>query len=303
MKENHLFILVLFLFMSVQIRATALSCDIIYIDGEEWYLMAKPLTFDHQLRDRIDDFLPENRCRTTADPMGYTVFWEVVDDYLYLLRIEACVYDKATKQDSTLVYSADDLKPIIGSYYQNGRICARWVSTEKDIAVGQGDMIWWSTALFYRNMEAERLLKIEQGKVTQSPTYHNYWREGMSLKEIQEIACRRFPWREYPEYRGHKLHFSMKDFQVDSIGRVVDFEVYMIRDNTAKQEIKDTTRYRSLAESYKEVLKAIYPWSIAYCNGKYFALQDRTSPLIRWNMTVFEKEDTLKHRVKNELDF
>ena len=303
MKGKHLFILAIFLFSSVQIRATALSCDIIYIDGEEWYLMAKPLTFDHQLRDRIDGFLPENRCWTTADPMGYTAFWEIVDDYLYLLRIEACVYDKATKQDSTLVYSADDLKPIVGSYYQKGRICARWVSTEKDIAVGQGDMIWCSTAFFYRNMETERLLKIEQGKVTQSRTYHNYRREGMSLMEIQDVVCRRFPWQEYPEYRGHKLNFSMKDFQVDSIGRVVDFEVYRIWDPTSKQEIKDTVRFRSLTESYKEVLKTIYPWSIAYCNGKYFALQGRSFPLIRLNMTIFEKEDTLKRCVKNELDF
>lgn len=265
--------------------------------------MAKPLTFDHQLRDRIDGFLPENRCWTTADPMGYTAFWEIVDDYLYLLRIEACVYDKATKQDSTLVYSADDLKPIVGSYYQNGRICARWVSTEKDIAVGQGDMVWCSTAFFYRNMETERLLKIEQGKVTQSPTYHNYRREGMNLWEVQDEICRCFPWQEYPEYRGHRLDFSMKDFQVDSTGHVLDFEVYRIWDVTAKQEIKDTARYRSLAESYKAVLKTIYPWSIAYCNGKYFAVQDWTFPLIRWNMPIVEKEDTLKHRVKNELDF
>lgn len=292
MKTKNFFIVTLFLFVCVQVWATAMSSDIVYIDGEEWELMAKPLTLNDQIRERLYDFLPENHCSTTANPMGYTAFWEIRDSYLYLLRMEVCVYDQNTKQNSTLVYNTDDLKQIVGSYYQNGKICARWVSTKKDIAVGQGDMIWCSTNFFYRNMEKERLLRIEQGKVTQSQTYHNYRREGLTLMEVHDELCERFPWQEYPEYKGHELSFLMKDFQVDSIGHVLDVEVCQIYDRTLKQEFEDSVRFRSLAEGYKKVLRTIYPWNIVYANGKYFAVQGWTSPLINhWYMSIREKEE------------
>ena len=87
--------------------------------------------YKRQLYTRLRDFLPENHCMSTANWDGYTAFWKIEDSCLYLQRMEICVYDKASRKDSTLIYHTDALKTLFASYYENGRIPARWFSGER----------------------------------------------------------------------------------------------------------------------------------------------------------------------------
>lgn len=64
---------------------------------------------------------------------------EIEDSCLYLQRMEICVYDKASRKDSTLIYHTDALKTLFASYYENGRIPARWFSGE--LRAGKGDLV------------------------------------------------------------------------------------------------------------------------------------------------------------------
>ena len=61
----------------------------------------------------MEAFLPENVSRSTGNYSGYTAFWEVRDGYLCLKRVEADVYDEASKEESIRVYEVKDLQPIL----------------------------------------------------------------------------------------------------------------------------------------------------------------------------------------------
>ena len=112
MRIKRYSIVILFLFVSLYIKATGQSCDVIYINGEQWWLMARPIDKDSALYTRLRDFLPENHCMSTANWDGYTAFWKIEDSCLYPQRMEICVYDKASRKDSTLIYHTDALKTL-----------------------------------------------------------------------------------------------------------------------------------------------------------------------------------------------
>ena len=164
MRIKRYSIVILFLFVSLYIKATGQSCDVIYINGEQWWLMARPIDKDSALYTRLRDFLPENHCMSTANWDGYTAFWKIEDSCLYPQRMEICVYDKASRKDSTLIYHTDALKTLFAPYYENGRIPARWFSSE--LRAGKGDLVHYVHSGFDRNMEAEQVILLRQGRDT-----------------------------------------------------------------------------------------------------------------------------------------
>lgn len=94
--------------------------DKISLNGEIWELLAKPINMDPILYKQLREFLPQNRCTSTANWDGYTAFWEILDNYLCLQQIEICVYDEASNKDSTLIYDAESLQSLFAPYCSNG---------------------------------------------------------------------------------------------------------------------------------------------------------------------------------------
>ena len=165
------------------LKATGQSGDVIRLEGEEWVLMAKPIGYDSLLCRQMEAFLPENVSRSTGNYSGYTAFWEVRDGYLCLKRVEADVYDEVSKKESTRVYEVKELRPIFAAYCQAGEIQARWFSGE--LRAGKGDVVRYVHDGFDRNMETEQVLTIQNGKVMETQTYHNYRRAGLNLMKAQ----------------------------------------------------------------------------------------------------------------------
>lgn len=254
---------ILFLFVFLQVKATGQSCDVIQIKGENWFLMAKPIDTDSTLYVRLKDFIPKNHCVLTANRDGYTAFWEIRNEYLYLQRIEVCVYDEANKKDSTLIFDADRLKSIFAPYCQKGKICARWVSGQ--IRAGQGGLLRYEHSAFNRNMETEQVIKLKCGKVLQSNIYHNYKKAGLNLMSAQDEIIERFPWRQFPGYQGQRLVFYMCKFQMTEDGHLLDLDVDLIKPKS--EEISSDNH--PLIKAFKETLKSIYPWEVFYINGNY----------------------------------
>ena len=95
---------IIFLLIPWEGKATGLSGDFIYLQGEEWELLAKPINRDSVLFHRLMEFLPDNHCITTANWEGYTAYWEVQQSHLYLHHLEVCVYDKQKKEEYSLTY-------------------------------------------------------------------------------------------------------------------------------------------------------------------------------------------------------
>ena len=86
---------ILFFLILWEGKATGLSGDVIYLQGEEWVLLDKPINRDSILFHRLMEFLPDNHCITTANWEGYTAYWEVQQSHLYLHHLEVCVYWKS----------------------------------------------------------------------------------------------------------------------------------------------------------------------------------------------------------------
>lgn len=265
MDIKKCFATILFLSVFLHMKATGLLSDVIYIDGERWELMEKPINADSILYARLMNFLPKNHCVTTANWEGYTAFWEIRDGYLYLQRMEVCVYDKISEKESTLVFHADTLKELFAPYYKRKKICARWFSGE--LRAGQGDLVRYMHIGFNRNMETEQVMTIKHGKVLESNIYHNYRTTGWNLSKAQDEITKRFPWKQFPEYKGQQLMFSISNFQIAPDGRLSDFNVNDFFIYPMKKEIEDSNH--PLVKAFKEALESMYPWEVLFINGKY----------------------------------
>lgn len=264
MKKIFLFFLVLLTVF--QMKATGQSGDIIYLEGEEWVLMAKPIAQDSLLRERVWEFLPENRTFSTNNWSGYTAFWEVSDGYIYLRRMEVAVYDKVRKKRSTMVYEANDLQELFASYFKEGKIQATWFSGE--LRAGKGKVVKYVHDGFERNMETECVLTILNGKVLNTKTYHNNRKDGLDFIKAKEEMVSRFPWEQFPEYRGQRIIFRIRNCQLTADGHFVDCDVHSIHLRSLQEDrINDENNHLALA--FKETLKSIYPWEVFFINGKY----------------------------------
>lgn len=265
MRMKKYAITILFLFIFLQIKATGQSGDVLYIEGEKWDLMAKPIDADSTLYARLRDFLPKNHCMTTANWSGYTAFWEIRNDRLYLQRLDICIYDRGSQKDSTLIFEADLLQTLFAPYYKHGEIYARWFSGE--LRAGQGNLVRYVHSGFNRNMETERVMTLKDGKVVHAALYHNYRKSGLNLYDAQTEIIKRFPWRKFPEYQGQRLIFSIAHFRMTEDGRLLDFDVSAVFIRPMKEKIEDAGH--PLIKAFKETLKSIYPWEVLYINGKY----------------------------------
>ena len=274
------------------VKATGQSGDIIYLKGEEWVLMAKPIGYDSLLCRQMDNFLPENISRSTGNYSGYTAFWEIRDGYLCLQRVEADVYEEIGKKKSTRVYEVKDLQPIFAAYCLAGTIQARWFSGE--LRAGKGNVVRYVHDGFDRNMETEQVLTVRNGKVVEMQTYHNYRRAGLNLMKAQEEIMRRFPWERFPKYQGEQIIFSISDFQMTEDGHFVDCDVRFIFLRSSREKIDG--RNHPLTLALKETLKSIYPWEVLFINGKY-TVEYRNFTMPLWGDKTHNKGDSAKYTI------
>lgn len=284
MHIKNYFIAILFSCIFLPVKATGLSGDLISLDGETWVLMAKPINKDPILFKCLMGFIPDNHCASTSNWEGYTAFWEIRDNYLCLRRMEVCVYDKANKKDSTLIYDAETLQIPFASYYKDEKIQARWFSGE--LRAGKGDLLRYVHSGFDRNMETEQVLHIKSGKVVKTTTYHNFKKPGLNMMKAQDEIIRRFPWKRFPEYKGLRITFLINNFQMTHDGHFANCEVPAIYLRPSRETIEDGNH--PLAIAFKETLKAIYPWEILFINGKY------TTEYTNFTIGIWEK-DTVAH--------
>ena len=289
---KKMMLLILLCGVMLTLKATGQSGDVIRLEGEEWVLMAKPIGYDSLLCRRMEAFLPENVSRSTGNYSGYTAFWEVRDGYLCLKRVEADVYDEASKEESIRVYEVKDLQPIFAAYCQAGEIQARWFSGE--LRAGKGDVVRYVHDGFDRNMETEQVLTVRNGKILETQTYHNYRRAGLNLMKAYGEIVRRFPWERFPEYRGERFLFSLSDFQTTEDGHFVDCDVRFIFLRTSRKMINDGNH--PLALAFKETLKSIYPWEVLFINGKYTSEYRNLTITLRGDIT-HNKGDSAKYTI------
>ena len=285
MSLKNGFIIMLFLSVILQAKATGVVGDVLFIHGEKWDLMAKPIQEDTLLLERLINFIPKNRTETTTNPDGYVAHWKIKRGTLFLRCIEVFIYNTQTKKTTSLIYTPKQLKEVFGPYYKRGKIRAQWFSGE--LRAGKGELVRYVHSGFERNRETENVMNFECGKLSGSQIYHNYKKDGLGLMQLQKEIIKRFPWYSFPEYENKRLVLNLWNFKCTQDGHMADLNVRIYLPESSSGYIE--ANEHPLIKAVKETVKSIYPWEILYINGEYVIHPNNCVMPIGSNM-VFRKE-------------
>lgn len=261
---KHILLCLIFVLQTSLLFETGLLCDYIYINGEKWFLMDKPLERDSTVYANLKKYLPEGRIMSTANWDGYTGHWIVIDGKIYLQKIDVDMYSSKGGEDYTLTYTTDSLKKVFTSYSDEKGICAKWLNGT--IRSGQGKIIRYVHSGFNRNMEKEHVMYIRNGVIVGQELYHNWKKEGIALLNARWELEKRFPFERFPEMVGKRIVFIIRDLEMFPDGH--------FRDCRIDVRLPDTENYvndqqHPVIKAFKAVMKDIYPWEVLYLNGKY----------------------------------
>ena len=249
--------------------ATWQEGDVIYINGERLELLGKPIFLDSTLYHTLKEELPSNRYIVTSNWDGFTTYWSINDDKLYLDSVRCEVYDPNVKAVVGESIPFMTLYRIFNRYCAGNRIVASWVSGK--FRVAKGEVIYYQLSGFKRNYEEETILNINHGEVIEMNAYHNFVNDGFDFDKLQQNGAQEMLRKilpplhieHYPELAHVKrLIFRVKRARVDEKGNLLECDVQVAKPDVNPQ----------LATEIAEALKAYHPWKVYYINGEYRAL-------------------------------
>lgn len=267
---KRLIFLILLSAAVLRLSASACTGEVIYIDGEKWELLGRPICNDSVLYHNLIAALPDDRTEWSTNRDGYWAYWSVSNGRLCLDSIWMNLYDKEKGIDWWECVPDSVLQQVFGSYYISDTIVALWLTT--DIRVARGKRIFYMNVGYDRNYEEEMILSVEHGKIRGQQVYHNRQvTEGYSYTEdpkkihesLSQIAVNV---TRYPILRHEKkIICQVRDIQNDSLGHITDCRMRLIiRDGRKMREIKNGP-----ASDIKRQFMQIGPWSTFLINGRY----------------------------------
>ena len=246
--------------------ATGQQGDVIFIDGEKWTLLGEPIQADSALAHRLLEILPKDRELCSSNWKGYTAYWSIKDECLYL---DSILVSTGTR---VLCLSDSDMHKVFHDYYcktsgegyNDEGIIARWLTC--NIRAGKGRKIYYEHAGYLRDLEYEQIITINEGRVMGKKAYHNCVAiEGFSFNQFHKNEEFKekidFPFEDYPELAGKKVMFYVTKIQIDTLGNLID--CYVSTDG------KDEVLNKRLVQDMKTALMNIRPWKVLFIREEY----------------------------------
>ena len=264
----RLLLCALLMLLALTAYATWQDGDVIYINGERLELLGKPICLDSTLYHTLKDELPSNQPTVTSNWDGFTAYWSINNDKLYLDSVRCEAYNPNAKAVVGESIPSETLYRIFSRYNAGNRIVASWVSGK--IRVAKGKVIYYQHSGFERNYEEETILDIDKGKVIGKKEYHNFVNDGFAFDKLEQYGAQEMLHKilplhieRYPELANVKrLIFRVKRARVDEKGNLLECDVQVVRPDAGPQ----------LATEIAEALKNYHPWKVYYINGEYRAL-------------------------------
>lgn len=266
--------------------ATGQESEVIYIDGEKWQLLGRPISSDTALVRRLIAVLPENRIKSSDNWVGFTACWSINSDEM--LCLDSIFVRMDSREDSHVCLSAEDMHKVFNEYYDNGVFIASWYNG--DIRVARGKRLYYENMGYFRHYEQEQIFKVEDGRITNRETYQNrevvdgFSLEGLNVvKQGDVFAFLRTDYSTQPKQqlvkaiipvsvgdlpRDGRIILNVNEIQVDSIGHLVNCEV-SVSFKAEGVSLDDDIKAR-LAQDIKTQLMEIYPWKVLYINEKFY---------------------------------
>lgn len=271
------------LLVPVVASATAPTADVIYIDGQQWWLMARPL-------NRIDsthyaDFysrLPEERAVSTGNWGGYTCYWSLDGEWLALdsvvyevsYRVRVKVYNSDidsmwAPKERSLTLPQTILLETLKDYFRDGKIVATWFTDT--VRAVQGELVYDDLSGGWgRYFDTEMVLELKEGRVAKQTLYHNrVLVDGLDFNSGQAEQWQEFQsgflpvLRKYSELDSERVVvFRLWDGVLDSVGDLHDIQVVV-----SYPEIEGELSNK-LEQEFMHYLMNIRPWKVYFINGE-----------------------------------
>lgn len=246
--------------------ATGQQGDVIFIDGERWNLLGEPIEADSVLSHQLRDRLPQKRDICSDNWKGYTAYWSIRHECVYLDSIKVSINQHLQPLPDSVMHKVFQdyyCKTQCDGFCDEG-IMAQWLT--RNIRVGKGNKIHYEHMGYVRNLEHEQIITIDAGRVTDVKTYHNRVAiEGFSFNRLHTFEdakeCIAFPVEKYPELAGKKVPFQVSKIQLDTLGNLIDCKI--------SPQCKDEALNERLAQDMKVALMNIRPWRVLYIRGEY----------------------------------
>ena len=290
----------LLLLLPLTACATGQIADDVMIDGEEWRLLASPLSHNNSIYERVDSFLPKHKDRYwgTANWSGFYGCWEIVDNCLYLKKIVVNMWDEYKKESYILEFDADTLRSVLGEYYTEHGVYAEWYSQEK-LIIGRGELVTYVHGGYLRNHEEELVVTIENGRIThQEHWYNKKVMEGWSCSENgftkTGIQIRdSFTYDQFPEMAEKRVIVFLGNISLTPDGHFEDCDASFLwkHDNDEKELIEDPNH--PIIVALKETMRKMYPCEVIYLHGKYTT----SHPTGRFTLVLVSRQ---QQKSKNE---
>ncbi len=247
--------------------ATGQEGDIIYIDGQRWQLLGRPVGGDSVLYANVVASLPEERIESTANWDGFLGYWTLEGDMLIL---DSVTYEEDDPWRDVALSQAV-MRNIFADYYVDGKIVAQWITGE--LRVAHGDVLLYEHGGWFRHYETEMFLELTQGRVSNRRLYHNCMVvDGLVLGNMSDSQMEDFRAGFLPTLRKYheldtvnRVYFIVDNCKADSLGHILDIDV-KVACNGHPDALPE------LAEEFKQFLISIHPWRTIRINGEYVAI-------------------------------
>lgn len=264
----------IFSLISLISSATGLEGDVIYIDEHKWQLLAKPLLCDSLMCAKLEKHLPQGRSVSTANWKGYTAYWMLHENMLYLHHIKVPMYDKKNAKDYTIYLTLDTLKTIFPTYDTKYGIEARWYNEKTRAA--KGELIRYEHGGFDRNYSEEYVMTFENGKLKEKHLYHNkVLQKNLNESNFGNAIFNSFlpimrkdsfvEWGTYREVIITNMEFSPE-------GRLTNCKICFYYVNKGKKVRLDDQEHEYI-KVLKQAVKDLYIQERYYINGIYVEME------------------------------
>ena len=244
---------------AMQVWATGQDADIIYLYGEKWWLLSRPLDNVRDVKARLALALPEARRKTTANPDGITCIWSLQGTHLQLDSVAVIV------GNNLLTYPANGLKEQFERYHRQGRVDASWVNGQ--LRAARGTQLYYEHTGYNRNYTSEIYITFKNGKMTGMKTFNNSVRtEGFDLSngKVMQALQDGMNANEFTELQGAKVLAKVSDMEIDEKGQLTNCKVTItMRKNGYATELSN----HPLEARVKTALKNLSPWRTLNING------------------------------------
>lgn len=187
MTQRFLFSILLLMLITQMIFATAQDPDVLIYNGKNYDLFSNPLEdFYAGNKNKRPNFWVEPNAVSSGNRRGYIAAWKIIDDKLYLTKIDSWFCDQRIKTKSGCRKVA--LRDLFGAKVIDGRVAATWFSG--DLRVPDGKLLKYIHSGYASIYERDIIFNVDAGKIVKQETIANMKRELPSDQEIyqQELA-------------------------------------------------------------------------------------------------------------------